>query len=47
MVDDDLVQQLPEGQDMVAEITEASQIEVTTPDVSTPAASGVEVKLTF
>lgn len=47
MVDDDLVQQLPEGQDMVAEITEASQIEVTTPDISTPAASGVEVKLTF
>lgn len=30
MVDDDVVQQLPEGQDMVAEITETSKLEVTT-----------------
>jgi hypothetical protein len=41
MVDDDVVQQLPEGQDMVAEITE-----VTTPDISPPTAA-MEVKLTY
>jgi hypothetical protein len=47
MVDDDVVQQLPEGQDMVAEITEASKLEVTTPDISTPPTAPVEVKLTY
>jgi hypothetical protein len=47
MVDDDVVQQLPEGQDMVAEITEASKLEVTTPDISTPPTAAVEVKLTY
>jgi hypothetical protein len=47
MVDDDVVQQLPEGQDMVAEITETSKLEVTTPDISTPPTAAVEVKLTY
>lgn len=47
MVDDDVVKQLPEGQDMVAEITETSKFEVTTPDISTPPTAAVEVKLTF
>ncbi|EED19919.1 CP2 transcription factor, putative [Talaromyces stipitatus ATCC 10500] len=47
MVDDDVVQQLPEGQDMVAEITEASKLEVTTPDINTPPTAAVEVKLTY
>jgi hypothetical protein len=47
MVDDEVVQQLPEGQDMVAEITEASKLEVTTPDTSTPPTAAVEVKLTY
>jgi hypothetical protein len=46
MVDDDVVRELPEGQDMVAEIAEASIVEVNTPDVGTPS-SAVEVQLTF
>jgi hypothetical protein len=41
MVDNDVVQQLPKEQDMVAEITE-----VTTPDISPPTAA-IEVKLTY
>jgi hypothetical protein len=47
MVDDDVVQQLPEGQDMVAEISQTSKFEAMTPDVNTPPTSGVEVKLTY
>uniref|UniRef100_A0A093VL02 Grainyhead-like protein 2 like n=1 Tax=Talaromyces marneffei PM1 TaxID=1077442 RepID=A0A093VL02_TALMA len=47
MVDDDVVQQLPEGQDMLAEIIETSKLEVTTPDISTPPTAAVEVKLTY
>lgn len=47
MVDDDVVQQLPEGQDMVAEITETSKLEVATPDISTPPTAAVEVKLVY
>lgn len=46
MVDDDVVRELPEGQDMVAEFTEASKVEVNSPDVATPS-SAVEVKLTY
>jgi hypothetical protein len=47
MVDDDVVQQLPEGQDMVAEITELSKVEVTTPITSTPPTAAVEMKLIY
>lgn len=48
MVDDDVVQHLPEGQDMVAEITEASKLKVNTPsDSSNTPALPVEVKLTY
>ena len=46
MVDDNVVKQLPDGQDMVIEFAEATSSESTTPDVNTPS-SAVEVKLTF
>lgn len=47
MVDDDVVRELPEGQDMVADI-----IETPTPDTSSGSGSGtpgtpVEIKLTY
>ncbi|KAL4885144.1 CP2 transcription factor-domain-containing protein [Aspergillus karnatakaensis] len=42
MVDDDVVRELPDGQDMVAEISEASTF-----DTTTNAPSPVEVKLTY
>ncbi|KAL2002731.1 hypothetical protein VTN02DRAFT_6114 [Thermoascus thermophilus] len=43
MVDDDVVRELPDGQDMVAEISDASRVEdpVANPD------SAVEIKLTY
>lgn len=47
MMDDDVVQQLPEGQDMVAEFSETSKLGVTTPDINTPPTSAVEVKLKY
>lgn len=47
MVDDDVVQHLPEGQDMVAEITEASKLEVNTQTDSSNTPAPVEVKLTY
>lgn len=46
MVDDDVVQHLPEGQDMVAEFSDASKFEIATPDVSTPS-SAIEVNLKY
>lgn len=47
MVDDDVVQQLPDGQDMVVEFSETSKLEVTPPDINSPPTSAVEVKLTY
>lgn len=43
MVDDDVVRELPDGQDMVAEISDASRVEdpIVNPD------SAVEIKLTY
>ncbi|KAL1857815.1 hypothetical protein Plec18170_003039 [Paecilomyces lecythidis] len=42
MVDDDVVRELPDGQDMVAEISEASTFEEAAPDPS-----AIEIKLTY
>jgi hypothetical protein len=46
MVDDDIVRELPDGQDMVAEFSEASRSEGTTIGIDSPSAA-VEVKLTY
>jgi hypothetical protein len=46
MVDDEVVKQLPDGQDMMIEFAEATNSESSTPDVNTPS-SAVEVKLTY
>ncbi|KAH8692671.1 putative CP2 transcription factor [Talaromyces proteolyticus] len=46
MMDDDIVQQLPEGQDMVAEFSDASNFQIATPDVDSPT-SAVEVSLKY
>jgi hypothetical protein len=46
MVDDDVVRELPDGLDMVAEFSEATESEAETPDVNTPS-SAVEVRLTY
>lgn len=46
MVDDDVVRELPDGQDMVAEFSETSRVEdpIANPDAPS---SAVEVKLTY
>jgi hypothetical protein len=46
LVDDDIVRELPEGQDMVAEYAEALKVEENTPDVMT-SSSPVEITLTY
>ncbi|KAI9822168.1 MAG: hypothetical protein M1832_003171 [Thelocarpon impressellum] len=50
MMDDDVVRQLPEGQDMVlelAEVTEAGTVKTEWTDAPNPQAAGFEVKLIF
>lgn len=46
MVDDDVVRALPEGQDMIAEISEASTADVAVGSPEAPS-SAIEVQLTF
>jgi hypothetical protein len=45
IVDDDVVRELPDGQDMVAEFSDASRPEDTNSSIISPS-SAVEVKLT-
>ncbi|KAA8646231.1 hypothetical protein EYZ11_012010 [Aspergillus tanneri] len=47
MVDDDVVRELPDGQDMIAEISEASVLNSASGHGSDPMSPGVEVKLTY
>jgi hypothetical protein len=46
MVDDDVVRELPEGQDMVAEFSEASKLDGVALNINSPP-SAVEVKLKY
>jgi hypothetical protein len=46
-VDDDMVQQVPEGQDMLAEATEVCRLQTSTTDISTLSLAAVEVCLTY
>ncbi|EED20856.1 hypothetical protein TSTA_080890 [Talaromyces stipitatus ATCC 10500] len=46
-VDDDIVQQVPEGQDMVAKVTEVSRLQTSTTSISTPPMATVEIRLTY
>jgi hypothetical protein len=47
MVDDDVVQQVPEGQDMLAEVVEVCRLQISTTSITTPSMAALEVRLTY
>jgi hypothetical protein len=47
LVDDDIVQQVSEGQDMLAEVTEACRLQTSTTCISTPPMATRVVRLTY
>jgi hypothetical protein len=47
MVDDDVVQQVPEGQDMLAEVIEVCRSQYSTTSIGTPPMAALEVRLTY
>ncbi|OKL55574.1 hypothetical protein UA08_09155 [Talaromyces atroroseus] len=47
IVDDDIVQQVPEGQDMLAEVTEAFGLQCSTTSISFLLMAAVEIRLTY
>jgi hypothetical protein len=47
IVDDDIVQRVPEGQDMLAEVIEAFILQSSTTSISTPPMAAIEVRLIY